>query len=206
MTIFAPAPPLRHLPWRLTVDRYTRMAEAGILTEKDRVILWKGQIVEKMTKGRPHVVTESRLNRALLRVVPAGWYVEHEAPMSLTQRNDTLPEPDFKVVRGRMEDYSKTPTTRDVPLVIEVADSSLPDDRTEVLDLYGAESIPIYWIANIPDRWIEVYTLPTGQAAPAGYGACAIFHPGDEVPVVLDGVEVGRIAMVEIFPEQEPRA
>src|SRR4051812_38403551 len=195
MTIAAPAPPRRHRPWRLTVDRYVRMAEAGILTEKDRVILWKGQLVEIMTKGRPHVVTELRLDRALLRVVPAGWYVEHEAPMALTQRNDTLPEPDVMVVRGRMEDYSNAPTTRDVPLVIEVADSSLPDDRTEVLELYGAESIPVYWIANIPDRWIEVYTQPTGPTAPAGYGACAIFRPGDEVPVELEGVEVGRIAV-----------
>src|SRR4051794_26882239 len=121
MTIAAPAPLRRHRPWRLTVDRFLRMGEAGILTEKDRVILWKGQLVEKMTKGRPHVVTELRLHRALTRVVPAGWYVEHETPTVLTQRNDTLPEPDFKVVRGRMEDYPTTPTARDVPLVIEVA-------------------------------------------------------------------------------------
>jgi hypothetical protein len=207
MSTAAPAPPRWHRPWRLTVDRYVRMAEAGILTEKDRVILWKGQLVEKMTKGRPHVIAESQLIRVLPRVVPEGWYVEHEAPMALTQRNDTLPEPDFKVVRGRMKDYHITPTSRDVPLVIEVADSSLPDDRTEVLELYGAESIPVYWIANIPDRWIEVYTLPTGPAAPVGYGACAmIFRPGDEVPVVLDGVEVGRIAVDEIVLEQDPRA
>jgi hypothetical protein len=206
MSIVAPVPPRRYRPWRLTVDRYMRMAEARILTKKDRVILWKGQLFEKMTRGRPHVVTEVRIQRALLRVVPAGWYVEHRAPMTLMQRNDTLPEPDIKIVRGRMEDYSNAPTTRDVPLVIEVADSSLPDDRGEVLELYGAESIPVYWIADIPDRWIEVYTLPTGPTTPAGYGACAIFRPGDEVPVVLDGVEGGRIAVDEIVPEQEPRA
>ena len=89
--------------------------------------------------------------------------------------------------------------------MIEVADSSLPDDRNEVLELFGAESIPVYWVANIPDRRIEVYTEPTGPTAPAGYGVCTIFRPGDEVPVVLDGIEVGRIAVDEIFPEQEPR-
>jgi hypothetical protein len=181
------------------------MAEAGILTEKDRVILWKGQLVETMTKGRPHVVVALRIDRALLRVVPDGWHVEHEAPMVLTQRNDTLPEPDVMVVRGRMEDYSTAPTTRAVPLVIEVADSSLPDDRSEMLEMYGAESIPVFWIVNIPDRWIEVYTRPTGPAIPPGYGVCTIFRPGDEVPVVIDGVEVGRIAVDEIVPGKEPR-
>jgi hypothetical protein len=207
MSTTAPAiPPRPHHPWRLTVDRYVRMAEAGILTKKDRVRLWKGQLVEKMTKGRPHVVTESQLIRVLPRVVPDGWYVEHEAPMALTQRNDTLPEPDFKVVRGRMEDYPTTPTTRDVPLVIEVADSSLPDDRGEVLELYAAESIPVYGIVNIPDRQIEVYTEPSGPSVPAGYGVCTIFRPGDAVPVVLDGIEVGRIPVDAIFPEQEPGA
>ncbi|HEX8204307.1 MAG TPA: Uma2 family endonuclease [Isosphaeraceae bacterium] len=205
MTIAAPAPPPYRL-WRLTVDRFARMFEAGILTRKDRVRLWKGQLVEKMTKGRPHVVAESGLNRALLRVVPDGWYVEHEAPLVLTQRNDSLPEPDFKVVRGRMEDYSSAPTTRDVPLVIEVADSSLPHDRAEVLELFAAESIPTYWVANIPDRQIEVHTGPSGPSVPQGYTVCTVFRPGDEVPVVLDGIEVGRIAVDEIFPEPEPRA
>lgn len=204
MTIVAPVPRRRHRPWRLTVDRYLRMIETGILTAKDRVYLWKGQLVEKMTKGRPHVVTALRLHQALTRVVPAGWYVEYEAPTALTQRNDTIPEPDLKVVRGRMEDYLSAPTTRDVPLVVEVADSSLPDDRREVLELYGAESTPIYWVANIPDRQVEVYTRPSGPGTLAGYGVCTIFRPGDEVPVVLDGVEVGRIAVDEVFPEPEP--
>ena len=65
MTIVSPAPRRLHRPWRLTVDRFLRMAKAGILTKKDRVLLWKGQLVEKMTKGRPHVVTESYLDQAL---------------------------------------------------------------------------------------------------------------------------------------------
>jgi hypothetical protein len=206
MAIVSPTPPRPHHPWRLTVDRFLRMAEAGIVTEKDRVLLWKGQLVEKMTKGRPHVVAALRLHQALLRVVPAGWYVEHETPTALIQRNDTLPEADLKVVRGRVEDYSRTPTTREVPLLIEVSDSSLPDDRREVLELFGAESIPVYWVANIPDRWIEVYTEPSGPAVPMGYGVCTIFRPGHEVPVVLDGTEVGRIAVSEIFPAREPGA
>jgi Putative restriction endonuclease len=206
MTIVSAAPRRRHRPWRLSVDRYLRMIKAGILTRKDRVLLWKGQLVEKMTKGRPHVVVESYLDRALQRMVPDGWYVEHEAPTVLTQRDDTLPEPDLKVVRGRGKDYADPPTTRDVSLVIEVADSSLPDDRNEVLELFGAESIPVYWVANILDRRIEVYAEPTGPAVPVGYCVCTIFRPGNEVPVVLDGIEVGRIAVDEVFSNQEPRS
>jgi len=76
--------------------------------------------------------------------------------------------------------------------------------REEVLELYAAESIAAYWIANIPDRQIEVYTAPSGPAVSAGYGVCTIFRPGDEAPIVLDGLEVGRIAVDEVFPDQEP--
>jgi hypothetical protein len=193
--------------WPLTVDHYLRMIEAGILTEKDRVLLWKGQLVERMTEDRPHTVAMLCLHDALRRVVPAGNYVEPGQPMLLLRRDDTIPEPDLKVVRGRIRDYSRAPTSRDVPLVVEVDDSSLPFDRGEVLELYAAEAIPAYWIANIPDRQIEVYTQPIEAAGPvpAGYGLGTIFRPGDEVPVVLDGVAVGRITVAEIFPETEPK-
>jgi hypothetical protein len=201
MTTATTTLPRKFRPWRLTVDRYIRMVETGILNDKDRLILWGGQILEKMTKGRPQVVAEWLLQHALMRVIPAGWYIEHQAPVMLTQRNDTLPDPDLKIVRGRIEDYPSYPTTRDVPLVIEVADSSLPDDRTLILELYAAESIPVYWIANIPDRRIEVYAGPSGPSAEAGYATCSIFQPGQEVPVVLDGAEVGRLAVREIFPD-----
>jgi hypothetical protein len=188
------APTTRLQPWRLTVDRYGRMIEAGILSEKDRVYLWKGQLVAKMTKGRPRTVTVLRLTDALKRVVPDGWYVEPEQAMVLDDAS--MPEPDLKVVRGRMEDYTRPPSARDVPLVIEVADSTLADDRGEILEAYAAEAIPSYWIANIPDRQIEVYPGLTGAGSPARYASRAVYRPGDEVDIVLDG----RIAVAEVFP------
>ena len=41
---------------------------------------------------------------------------------------DSAPQPDVKVVRGRSKDYNpRMPTTADVPLVVEVADSTAPE-------------------------------------------------------------------------------
>ena len=124
--------------------------------------------------------------------------------MRLLHRDDTLPEPDLKIMRGRLADYPSIPTTKDVPLVVEVADSSLAADRSEKLEQYAIESIPVYWIANVVDRRIEVYTGPTGPADAPGYAACTIYRPGERAPVVLDGVEVGRIDIDEIFPKTDP--
>jgi hypothetical protein len=204
MTTATKPPTAKLRPWPLTVDRYLRMIEVGILTHKDRVWLWKGRLVEKMTKGRPHTVAMTRLHHALIPLVAGTGDVEQEAPMRLLHRDDTLPEPDLKVIRGRLEDYATTPTTRDVFLVIEVADSSLADDQGEILELYAAEAIPVYWIANTVDRQIEVFTGPTGPGDTAGYAVSKIYRPGERVPVVLDGVEVGQIDVGEIFPDNDP--
>jgi Uma2 family endonuclease len=190
-------------PWSMSADFYERMIEAGVF-RKERVYLWKGRLVEKMVKERPHTVTTLRLYDALKPLVAGVGYLEQEASVRLVRRGDSMPEPDLKVVRGRPEDYPKIPTTAAVPLVIEVADTSLADDRREVLEVFAAEAIPVYWIANTVDRWIEVYTGPTGLNDVVGYAACVIFRPGQSVPVVLDGVEVGQIEVSQIFADTDP--
>jgi Putative restriction endonuclease len=187
--------------WRLTVDKYLRMIKLGILTEQDRVFLWKGQLLEKMTKERPHIVTVQRLWEALNRVVtPHACCVEKEDPMKLVNRKDTIPEPDVKVVRGRREDYADIPTSRDVPLVVEVADTTLPFDRGPKQRLYAAESIPEYWVASVNGPWIEVFTQPSGPQSPTGYQVRQTYRKGESVPVRLDGNVVGHVPVDEIFP------
>lgn len=60
--------------------------------------------------------------------------------------------------------------------------------------------IPVYWIVNLVDRQVELYTHP----GPAGCGSRVTFQAGQDVPVVVAGVEVGRIAVAEILPRQRP--
>jgi hypothetical protein len=84
--------------------------------------------------------------------------------------------------------------------VVEVADSSLAIDSGEVLQTYAREAIPVDWIVNLPKRRIEVYTEPSGSAAAPSYRGQRSYGPDDEVPVVLDGREVGRIAVRDVLP------
>jgi Uma2 family endonuclease len=186
-------------PHRLTIDRYDRMITAGVFTEKDPVFLWKGQLVEKMTKNPPHTIAVTELHRVMLRLVPEGWYVAQEQPMAIA--DDGVPEPDLTVVRGRTRDYKeRSPTAQDVALVVEVADSSVAIDSGEVLQTYAREAIPVYWIVNLPKGRIEVYTEPSGPADVSSYGSQRHYGPDDEVPVVLDGREVARIAVRDVLP------
>lgn len=191
-------------PWRLSVDRYLELVKSGFFTEKDRVMLWEGQLVEKMTKNRPHVVVTLRLYDAMKPLVAGVGYVEQEAPVRLRHRDDTLPEPDLKVIRGRDLDYPSEPPTTAVPLVVGVADSSLAPDRNVVLKTFAIEKVPVYWIANIPGRQIEVYSGPSGPAESPAYATSAIYVRGQAAPVVIDGATVGHVAVSAIFGDDDP--
>jgi Uma2 family endonuclease len=197
----SPTPGLR--PYRITVDVYERIAASGAFGDKSGVFLWKGQLVEKvsdMTKGRPHVLAVNELDRLLGDLVRgAGYFVEQDQPIALG--NDSEPEPDLKCVRGTTRDYTeRTPTAHDCPLLVEVADSSLDDDTGEVLRAYASAVVPVYWVVNIPERRIDVYSRPSGPAASPTYEEQRSYGPDDEVPVILDGREVGRIPVREVLP------
>jgi Uma2 family endonuclease len=116
--------------------------------------------------------------------------------------DDSVPEPDLSIVRGASRDYSQRhPKACDVALLIEVSDSSLAEDRGDKLQTYASAGVPVYWIVNLPNRRIEVYTEPNGAATPPHYHKSQFFCPGDEVPIVLDGVEVGRLNVSDVLPQ-----
>jgi len=178
------------------------MIRAGILTEDDQVELLEGVLVSKMSKNPPHIVATDLLQRVLSRVVPEGWYVSMQNPLTT---KSSEPEPDAKVVKGDPRQYLKRkPGPSKVPIAIEVADKSLARDRGVKKRTYAASRIPTYWIINLVDRCVEVYTEPTGPATKQNpepdYRKVRRFGPDDSVPVILGGREVGRIAVNEILP------
>ena len=67
--------------------------------------------------------------------------------------------------------------------------------KRDKLRTYGASGVPVYWIVNLRESQVEVYTEPTAD----GYGRVRAYKPGEVVPVVLDSAEVGRIAVSDIL-------
>jgi Uma2 family endonuclease len=66
--------------------------------------------------------------------------------------------------------------------------------------LYALVGIPVYWIANLSENQFEVYTDPSGPAEEPDYRQRQIYGPSDEIPVLIEGVEVGRIPVRELLP------
>ena len=184
--------------WRLTVEQYHRMIDAAILTDGDPVELLEGWLVEKMTKYPSHTLARELVEEALGRLTRAGWFIRSQEPITTI---DSEPEPDLFVVRGERRDYRRRhPRPDEVALVVEVADSSLRTDRTLKKRVYARAGIVSYWILNIVERQLEAHTDPTGPADKPDYRHRQVHKAGEEVPVVLDGEQVGSIAVSELLP------
>jgi Uma2 family endonuclease len=196
-------PPLTAAPsqlvpelYRLTVDQYELMVQTGVLTENDRVELINGLLRTKTSKNTNHILATKKGLRALQGIIGKGWHAAKEDPVRIPDRHGE-PEPDVSIVRGTPEDYARRiPEPGDVALVVEVSDSTLEYDREEKLPIYAAAGIPIYWIINLIDRQVEVYSIPTVD----GYQVRQAFVIGHEVPVVIDNAEVGRIPVADLLP------
>jgi Uma2 family endonuclease len=191
-------PPADRL-YRLSLEEYHRLAEAGVLSDT-RVELIEGLLVKKMTKHTPPIIATVLVDEVLQRLKPEGWFVTMGNPITLAE-SASEPEPDAKLVRGSPRDYAgRRITPADVGLAIEVSDSSLRDDQVMKKALYARSSVPVYWIVNIPDRRVEVYTEPTGPDSSPDYCRRDDYPSGADIPLVLDGVEVARIAVADLLP------
>jgi Uma2 family endonuclease len=184
--------------WRLSVDQYHAMIHAGILTDDDPVELLEGWLVAKMPKNPLHRAVTRLIRQVLERLVPAEWYVDSQEPITT---DDSEPEPDVVVVRGETRHYlDRHPGPHDVGSVIEAADTTLQRDRGFKKRLYARAGIPVYWIVHLSDNQCEVYTEPSGPEPQPDYRQRQDYGPSDVIPVVLAGVEVGRIAVQEFLP------
>jgi Uma2 family endonuclease len=144
-----------------TREEYHRMAEVGILKPSDRVELIRGEIVEMSPIGRRHVAFVNNLTALLVMRLAGRANVSVQNPVALT--DDTEPQPDFALLRQRAVAYKDAEaTSEDVLLLIEVAESSLPYDRSTKLRLYAEEGIPEYWVLDVAAEAVEVYRAPSG--------------------------------------------
>ena len=110
------------------------------------------------------------------------------------------PEPDVVLALGSRADYkTRQPSPSECVVVAEVADSTLHQDQTTKLALHAGAKVAVYWIINLVDRRVEVYTQPKGGKSPT-YKTRTDYGPDDDVPVVIAGKRVGTIAVKDLLP------
>lgn len=183
---------------RLSIEQYHAIIQAGILTDDDSVELLEGWLVFKMPKNPPHRATTRLVRTALENILPAGWYVDSQEPITLS---NSEPEPDIVVVRGDTRQYlDRHPGAEDIALIIEVSDTTLQRDRTVKKGIYARAGISIYWILNLVEEQVEVYSQPLVEVEQPDYSQRLDFGRSAVIPIIIEGREIGAIAVNSLLP------
>jgi Uma2 family endonuclease len=145
--------------YKLSVEQYHRMGEAGVLAPDARVELINGEVVDMAPMGTRHYSLVSRLQRMFDRAVGDRAIVNSQLPVRLSTHSE--PEPDLSVLRARDDYYSSAlPAPGDVLLLIEVSDSTVDYDLRTKAQLYATHGIAVYWVFDLPARLLHVHTQP----------------------------------------------
>lgn len=192
-TIEAPVASNRDFYW--TLDRYLLAIEKGVFTPEDKIELLYGKIVEIMPAGSSHEYCITLLAKFFRRRFGEDFQLREEKSLVLDSQK-SLPEPDLVVVADK--NYSnRKPTSKEVYLVAEVANSSLQDDRTIKVALYAEANLAEYWIVNLVHRQIEVHLNP--DADQKLYGS-VVHYKADATFI---SPFAGEVVVADLLPDEE---
>jgi Uma2 family endonuclease len=156
-----------------------------------------------MTKGPRHELARRRLRRLLEKLISSEFFVDEQGAFTTTTSE---PEPDVFVIRGNIDDFTdRHADPSELPLVAEIADSSVRRDSNWKKRIYARAGIASYWIVNLAQDCIEVFSSPSGDTAQPTYAQHVVHKIGDDVPVIIDGTQIGVIAASEILGQPQAK-
>jgi Uma2 family endonuclease len=159
-----------------TVDEYHRMAEAGILGEDERVELIEGEIVQMAPIGPRHAGCVINATRLFITRLGDRAVVSPQNPVVIRPRSE--PQPDLVLLRRRTVSYSRElPSSQDVLLAVEVADTTVRFDRLVKARLYARAGITEFWLCLAMEGAVEVHHDPGAD----GYASVVQHGPGQLV-------------------------
>jgi Uma2 family endonuclease len=166
---------------RITVDDYERMIAEGRFEprEEHHVELLEGEIVSMSPINPGHSNAVRELNEwSVLNAPLAEVQIQGQDPVGIPEL-DSVPQPDLVWIR-RGKYRRKRPKSADVRLLVEVADTSLAQDRGRKARIYAEAGVPDYWIVNLRDECIEVHRDPLGDT----YRSMTVFRSGEVIPLL----------------------
>jgi Uma2 family endonuclease len=183
---------------KFKVAEYHKLLSVGIFVSGDPYELLRGWIVPKIKRSPRNSSATSRLHRRMPALfTDDDWLACPHGPITFS---DSEPEPACSVVRGPDDLYNRRhPRPSETGFVVEVSDETIGRDRGIKLEIYASGGIPVYWIVNLIDRRVEVYTEPRGGKNPT-YRKHTDYAPGEDVPVTVGRKRLGTIAASELLP------
>jgi Uma2 family endonuclease len=171
---------------RVEYDKLTELGEFG----EERVELLYGTVIRMSPKGPAHESVSQRMTRTFVRLFDGLASVRIQSSFAASDGSE--PEPDLALVP--LGDYPDAHPNR-AHLLVEIAHSSLAIDRSIKAKLYAECGVPEYWIVNLIDGCIEVYT----ESIRGSYARLTPYRLGDGIrSLAFPEVEV---SVADILPE-----
>jgi Uma2 family endonuclease len=154
------------LPRRaFTAEDVRRMIDAGIIGADERIELLEGELVVMSPKGRAHEVMRFALTEAMSDARPKDVRVVSEPTLQFGDH--IIAEPDIAVFpRASLPQSSagfiRLPTGS-VMLVVEIAVTSLRDDKKRKAALYARHGVRELWVVDANERIAWIYTQPGAE-------------------------------------------
>lgn len=178
---------------KLSIDDYHRMGDADILHEDSHVELIEGELIDMAPIGSLHSSIVIKLSMMLSQQVAASAFVSTQNPITLPPNNE--PQPDLVLLKPRDDWYSNAlPTSTDVLLLIEIADTSIEYDRQVKLPLYAQHGIQEVWLFDVKERLLEIYRDPGKR------GYRKLLRPDKKEIVSPLLVDIVHVPLAEIWP------
>lgn len=154
---------LLHAPtYRWTVEEYEELGRAGIFDGEKRVELLNGEIVVMSPIGYRHATAVNRLTKFFVLHARDRYIVSPQHPVKLDPRS--APQPDLALLHPSCDSSGETPTSSDVFLIIEIADSTVQYDRQDKGPAYALQDIQEYWLLNLEQNRLEIFRSPKAGA------------------------------------------
>lgn len=146
--------------YRLTVEQFHRMGDAGLFAPNDRVELVDGELLDLPPIGSLHAGALHRLAALLTNAFGTQAAVRQQSPVRLSEHAEPLP--DIAVVKTRRDDYMAShPTGDDCLLVVEISDTTLRYDLDVKAALYARFGVPEVWVVALQQRELHRFRSAT---------------------------------------------
>ena len=169
--------------YKWTVEDYHQLINTGLLAGKP-VELLEGELIEMSPEGVAHSYTNLSVVDYLRTTLQDLAFISEAHPITL---DNSEPEPDIAIVRLPKEIYKQHhPYLEDIYWLIEVSNRTLEKDLKEKTVTYSRNGISEYWVIDLPNNKLWVFTQPSLQ----GYSKTQEFTTGNVSPLAFPNVAI----------------
>ena len=165
-----------------TVSEFQQLGLLGLFKPEERLELIEGEIVLMSPISGAHARVLNKLVKLMSAWSDLEITLSVQNPLLLPK---SLPQPDLVLLRDSSDDKADVPAAHDALLVVEICDTTYVADREFKLPLYAGDSIPEFWLVNLPEQTIEVHSQP--DPVEHVYAECRKFDADKAEPIIFRG-------------------